>query len=359
MRGVGRIFEDFAAGSLEDDDEVALLMGPPEMGYRALSEPLVNIRATLEAAERSAIIDRATRSFLVRLAKATHYKLRSHARLIDEARAQGADGETLEALADWLPTGRIDQKRADALEMLEVMRADLERDSCSTHASSFVFEHTRLWDNMARATCISLTSGGVEASLLSGIIEELQLEDGAFANAVAGGLLRYLELAEARRRCPITEADLVRAERALRGRYRLSSDESLQAWCAANSLNEEGFSQLVREEALLGVLRSRYGPDAISGMPNYLRTTDGFAPMAARAREKRRLLSEHGLENPTLENFGLSLRDLVEWYVRRGGALADDGKTLAGYVGDDPTAFTTALLREYAYATLAGKTKDT
>jgi hypothetical protein len=49
MVGVGRIFEAYRDGVLEpfdepfeDDDEVAVLHGPPELGHRAMSEALVN-----------------------------------------------------------------------------------------------------------------------------------------------------------------------------------------------------------------------------------------------------------------------------------------------------------------------------
>ena len=44
MRGIGRIFEAYRAGELEDDDEVAVIHGPAETGYLALSEAMVNIR---------------------------------------------------------------------------------------------------------------------------------------------------------------------------------------------------------------------------------------------------------------------------------------------------------------------------
>jgi hypothetical protein len=58
MRGVGRIFEAYRAGVLgasgdeafEDDDEVCVVHGPPESGYVAASEALVNIRRTLDDA---------------------------------------------------------------------------------------------------------------------------------------------------------------------------------------------------------------------------------------------------------------------------------------------------------------------
>jgi len=43
MIGHGRIFRWYRDGALGADDEVALTHGPAELGYPALSEPLVNI----------------------------------------------------------------------------------------------------------------------------------------------------------------------------------------------------------------------------------------------------------------------------------------------------------------------------
>ena len=54
MAGVGRIFEDYRDGVLEDDDEVALIHGPAESGYIGMPEPMVNIRRTLSKAARRA-----------------------------------------------------------------------------------------------------------------------------------------------------------------------------------------------------------------------------------------------------------------------------------------------------------------
>ncbi|UUZ56476.1 TfuA domain-containing protein [Massilia sp. H-1] len=50
MRGVGRIFGDFASGVLEDDDEVALIHGPADTAYACQSEAMANIRCALEEA---------------------------------------------------------------------------------------------------------------------------------------------------------------------------------------------------------------------------------------------------------------------------------------------------------------------
>jgi len=50
MRGVGRVFEAFADGTLTADDEVAAAHGPQETGFIALSVALVNVRATVASA---------------------------------------------------------------------------------------------------------------------------------------------------------------------------------------------------------------------------------------------------------------------------------------------------------------------
>ena len=62
MRGIGPIFEAYRDGVLEDDDEVAVVHGPQETGYRAGSDAMVNIRATLKKALHVGVLDGPTRS---------------------------------------------------------------------------------------------------------------------------------------------------------------------------------------------------------------------------------------------------------------------------------------------------------
>ncbi len=47
MEGIGMIFARYASGDLVDDDAVAQLHAPEILGFAALSEPLVNVEATL------------------------------------------------------------------------------------------------------------------------------------------------------------------------------------------------------------------------------------------------------------------------------------------------------------------------
>lgn len=122
MVGVGSIFADYADGVLNDDDEVAVIHGPPETGYVALSEAMVNIRATLNAAQRDSIISEPTCSQLLSLAKRTFFPRRSYEQLLAGAAALDLPAGELSALRAWLPGGKINRKRLDAVQMLEAMR---------------------------------------------------------------------------------------------------------------------------------------------------------------------------------------------------------------------------------------------
>jgi hypothetical protein len=58
MVGIGEIYEGYASGRLENDSDVAQSHAPAEMGYLPLSEPLVNVRATVSRClERSLTTD--------------------------------------------------------------------------------------------------------------------------------------------------------------------------------------------------------------------------------------------------------------------------------------------------------------
>lgn len=125
MRGIGRIYEDLRAGVLEDDDEVAVLHGPEELGYPPVTEAMVNIRATLSAAAHDRILSPQTAAGLTAIAKRLFYKERSYETVLHAAAAAGVAEAESRAFELWLPTGRVDQKRYDAEAMLDRIRVQL------------------------------------------------------------------------------------------------------------------------------------------------------------------------------------------------------------------------------------------
>ncbi len=149
MEGVGAVFEAYRDGILEDDDEVAVIHGPAELGYPMLSEAMVNIRRTLSDGEAEGVFMSATRADLERIAKDLHYRTRTYHAILQRARDSGLPPEEVARFKAWLPNGRVDQKRADAISMLQVM-GDRLRRAPEANTVTYHFEHTTLWEQATR-----------------------------------------------------------------------------------------------------------------------------------------------------------------------------------------------------------------
>jgi hypothetical protein len=121
MRGDGRIYELYRDGVLEDDDEVAVVHEPGD-GYMAASNAMVDIRFTLRAAARASVITDRTRRRLAEIAKSRFYPDRHYASMLAMARSDGLPASQLDAFEAWLPANRVEQKRADALELIRELR---------------------------------------------------------------------------------------------------------------------------------------------------------------------------------------------------------------------------------------------
>ena len=145
MEGVGEVFDAYRRRLLEDDDEVAVAHADAEAGYRAISESMVNVRATVLRAEAEGVLDSGAGTRLMRAAKDLFYAERSYPRA---AVLAGFDDEATARFLGWLPGGRVDVKRRDALLMLRRM-SDLVADG-QPHSPRFKFERTLFWDQMVK-----------------------------------------------------------------------------------------------------------------------------------------------------------------------------------------------------------------
>ena len=230
MRGVGRIFEAFRDGVLEDDDEVAVVHGPAETGYLAASEPMVNIRATLARAEGEGLLGSASRAAFERHAKSLFFPQRSWNALLAAARELRVAEEELVAFERWLPRGRVDQKREDALAMIAAMQNASGRRE--PPQPGFQFEWTHYWNAMYANGRAGPGAGEAPEEADRSVLEELRLEGyEAYARAVAGALLRLLGGAEARRRGLEPSADTLRARLTrMRAELGLFSRADLTVW---------------------------------------------------------------------------------------------------------------------------------
>jgi hypothetical protein len=159
MEGVGRVFEWYRAGVLCDDDEVAVTHASADHGYRPLSEAMVNIRVTLRAATVATVVRQETRVELEKLAKSLFYPDRTYPRLLASADQTQTPRSEIAALRDWLPSGRIDQKRADAVLLLQCL-AEREREGWTPKGVEYVFAHTNAWEVLRNSCGADCRQGG-------------------------------------------------------------------------------------------------------------------------------------------------------------------------------------------------------
>jgi hypothetical protein len=150
MRGIGRIYRDFRDGVIEDDDEVAVLHGPQELGYPPVTEAMVNIRATFAGAVRDSIVAVPVAAKLTAIAKSLFYKERTYQATLDAAPALGLDAAELARFEEWLPAGRVDQKRLDALAMLDAIGAHIAAKTPPLHVD-YELAVTAAWQAAVRS----------------------------------------------------------------------------------------------------------------------------------------------------------------------------------------------------------------
>ncbi len=121
MIGVGKIYEWYRDGTIEDDDEVAVATNPDT--FEQVSDPMVNIRETLLAASHEGVIGEENCTALIALAKKMHYSERSYFGLAKKAAIEEIISENQAAgVLAYCREHEVNLKRQDAVKVLEKMR---------------------------------------------------------------------------------------------------------------------------------------------------------------------------------------------------------------------------------------------
>jgi len=353
MEGVGAIFEAYRDGTLEDDDEVAVAHGPAQLNYRGQSEAMINIRRTLALAASEGVLGPTTQSALERIAKGLFYPERSYPLLLQLGAGEGLPQAELRALAEWLPRGRVDQKREDAVTMLRVMRERLA-GGLQPKGVTFAFEHTIYWEHAKIAAGPVQREGNPDGNAisLSLLLDELRLE-GTYTHIRQAALARFLGIEEARRQGMRVSKDMLRdTMENFRSEGNLLTTADAERWMRENDLSDDHVARLMEEEALLRWTHSRTVYNVAAHLPDYLRSSGDYPHVLARARDKQRALESRGLEDLGLEHTGLAEHELFRWYFQKrlSRPVETDIERFArnaGFVDQD--AFRHAVLHEFFY----------
>ena len=357
MRGVGKIFEAYKSGTIEDDDEVAVTHSPPEAGYVALSEAMVNVRSTLERAQQDGVVDPETRAALEDLAKRIFYQDRTWESLLDRAEAEEVGLVSIHVLRGWLVDRKVDQKRIDALAMADAMQLFMEGEP-EPMAIDFDFQHTAMWEEAVSAgwtTGLSSRPEAGETIHYERVLEELRLRPGEFAAARRRALGRLLALREAERRSVMPDPESTQDER---NRFRLErgllSRHALDQWLIESDFDAPAFDRLMADEVRIAALESEIDQSLGEQILADLRLRGDYAELAARARAKQRRLSEIGKEEVSLADVEVELPELLAWYFeqRLGKDLPERPDALLEDWGlSDMDALCRLLLREFLFST--------
>jgi hypothetical protein len=348
MRGVGDVFEAFRSGALEDDDEVTLAHEPEASGFRALSVPMVDLRATLKSALAARVIAETTHDGLLDRMKRLFYPDRSYRRLLAEGAAAGWQDE-MGKLEAWLPTGRVDAKRLDAIAMLGAMKAHLARGEPEPRGA-FHFQQTTYWEGLRRS-CDAAPVGRFDPPMEPcGVLDELRLQ-GSFEALRARAVNRVLARVDVERQGYAIEPErLVRAAMEFRQNRGLTDAASFQTWLAARDLDEESFARILEghaaeQWALPGAEIARHALDEA-------KLDERYPALRERALRKDEALSSSGHSEPGLAAVGLSREQLFDWYFRevaRSRAPNDVTSYARGAGFEDEAHFVRALVREHLF----------
>jgi hypothetical protein len=244
MVGIGAIYAAYRNGRLDRDDAVALLHGPAELGYPALTVPLVDAWATLEAAVRAGVLGGTAAAVLADTASAEFYQDRTWDLVL--SRAEHAGFGDLGPFMAWLMTHAVSQKADDARALLQHVGAI--RDALETPPTvSFRFEWTAAWDKLKRD--IDRERHGITADRLKTLQAQLAAT-GELALVRSEALALVLAEMHAREEGRRFDRDeIVTAVPAFRRAHGLLRAADVERWLAENDITHADYIQRVAEHA--------------------------------------------------------------------------------------------------------------
>ena len=348
MQGIGEVYASLQRGEWEDDDEVAVVHAPAELGYGALSEAMVNIRATLAAATAQGVVDRASARRLLDLAKARHYTERGFSQLLEDA--VDLDPAVRRSFADWLPTGRVDQKAADAVSLIGVLRDRFSAPVAPLRAG-FRFEHTEAWQQVVERSAAPPPAGSAAALAL----EAIKL-DGSWRTHARAALLRgVLAAASERESQTFGSAHLASTRDMLRRAHGLWRAESLADWKSANGLDDRDHDDLLESEARVQHAASTRSLDA--DVVKELQVRGDYARYLAEAERVRDVLN--AVDADWHERSANALAPSLHELLAEAGIACDPNELPAYASGSgfaDVAALRRALLHRHRARAASGET---
>ncbi|QUS55058.1 TfuA-like protein [Pseudovibrio brasiliensis] len=344
MVGVGKVFQAYHKGQLEDDDEVAIAHGPAELGYPKLSVAMVNIRATLERAEEERVISKEFRALFEEAARSCHFPRRGYEHVLSVLEGQAA-GDEIARLRSWLPEGKVDIKREDALELLKGLSAH-QAQAIPPKEVSFSFAHTDTWEKLIRQ--VEASEGSEE---IDELLNELRLDPKLYGQVIEGAVARALALREADRAGVAEQPE--RFQQKLHSFFvsrNIIEGPKIQKWLEHQRLDADGLIALVKREMRLETVRAGLEPEIRKSLLDVLRSTETYGDLLEKIAAKNALISADELEGFFDNEANPSEERLLNWHFHERLGIGIPAH-LDGYITGlglkSRNAFLQTLARDY------------
>ncbi|WP_310620043.1 TfuA-like protein [Flexibacterium corallicola] len=346
MVGIGKVFQAYYEAKLEDDDEVAITHGPAELGYPKLSEAMVNIRATLDRAENERVISKIFRAQCEETARSYHFSSRSYERLLSALEGQ-ADNDEIARLRGWLPHGKVDIKREDAVELLKVL-SEQQAQATKPKEVSYSFAHTDTWEKLIRQVEASESSEEIDD-----LLDELRLNPKRYGQIIEGAVARALALREADR--------TALAEQPEKFQYKLHSffvkrdiieGPDIQKWLEHNRLVADELISLIKREQRIETIRAGLELEIKKSLVDVLRSAGIYGDLLEKIADKNRLVSAVDLDIFFETEDNPSADQLLSWHFNERletGLPAHLDSHITGLGLKSRRAFLQTLARDYLY----------
>jgi hypothetical protein len=280
MVGIGVVFEAYRDGILEDDDEVAVAHASAEHGFRAVSDAMVNIRATVAKAQVEGVVGEAAARRLLDTAKSLFYPQRTYPDVLESV--SRIDAAEIEQFRRWFPVGRVDQKRHDAIALIRAIDAFLAVGP-EPKQVTYHFQETNHWMNMTRLA-EAATRSGPDAVVL----DELHRDHARLERAREGALGWLLAERQARRdRKLVDAASIVEQSAALCRNHSLVNEEDVEAWLRRHNSSREHLSRILEVSTLFAQSHESAKAALEPVLLDYLRWTGDYGLLIDRAKERK------------------------------------------------------------------------
>ncbi|MBF0516261.1 MAG: hypothetical protein HQK97_03945 [Nitrospirae bacterium] len=320
MVGVGEIYEMYASGQLNDDDEVALIHSSKEDGYRSLSEPMVNIRKTFQHALTLRLIDNDTCGKLIDTAKKLYYPERVFQNIFSIASNNGIPDEIIQKMKLFVKSDYIDLKKQDAIKLLETIR-DIPGAGTSARDNSFNMVNSHLFkalyhrDRTVQHEETNICQDNFSAYVALHMPGFDDFNFNAINKAIVVFMADYFEIT-------VTDEDVEKEKERHTKKLGIQNEDALSKWIEDNHLTPDEFRALMYDSARCRRMHKwfmtrQYLVKNVKIILDELRLHNIYGQWLTKAANQEQIIQNHYPDFKEIDH--LDLKELLADHIRQTG----------------------------------------